>query len=331
MNTKHLPWGVLGAVTICLAAISNGYGQTSAQDFPSKPVRLIVPSAPGSGLDTVTRLVAQRLGEHWKVQVLVENRPGGGTTIGTEIVAKAQPDGYTLMSTYGAMAANASMYTRLPYDPIKDFAPISLVITTPNMIVANPSLPVNGIKELATLAKARPGEITFGSGGYGATQHLTMELLALKLGIKLNHVAYKGAAPAMIDAMAGHIALAISTPGSSADHVRARRLKALAVTSLKRNAAFPDVPTVSEQGLKDFESLDWFGVFAPHGIAEPIAAKLGVDIGAVMKLAATRERVVRMGYDPVGSSPQEFGAFFRREVARWAEVVRDAQLKRLER
>jgi tripartite-type tricarboxylate transporter receptor subunit TctC len=270
------------------------------------------------------------LSERWKVQAVVENRPGGNSIVGTAYVAKSPPDGYTLLMATGSAATNPSMYTRLPYNPIADFSPISLVSTSPSVIVAHPSLPVKGLKELAALAKARPGAITYGSAGYGSTHHLTMEFLALKLGVKFNHVGYKGAAPAMIDAVAGHIALAISTTGSSAAHVRTGRLKALAVTSLKRNAAFPDVPTASEQGLKDFETLSWFGIFGPRGIAEPVAARLSMEVGAILRLADTQERLAQLGYDPVGGSPQEFDAFFRGDLARWAKVVQDAKLDRLE-
>ncbi len=317
------------AAIICLSSASSALAQTPAQHYPSKTIRFVVPYTPGSGVDTVARLLTQRLGERWRVRALVDNRPGAGSTLGTDIVAKSPPDGYTLLMTGGAMTTNASMYTQLPYDPVADFQPLSLVITTPQMLVANLSLPVKGLKELAVLAKARPGEITYGSGGYGATQHLTMELLSLTLGIKLNHVPYKGAAPAMSDAVAGQISLAISTPGSSATYVRAGRLKALAVTSLKRNAAFPDVPTVSEQGWKDFESLAWFGIFGPRGVGESIVGRLSAEIGAIVKLADTQDKVAKLGYDPVGSSAQEFDAFYRMEIARWAKVIREAKLEKL--
>ncbi|HEX2828768.1 MAG TPA: tripartite tricarboxylate transporter substrate binding protein [Burkholderiales bacterium] len=328
MSKSHFVRASVIGTVACLTLTSGAIAQ--AQDYPGKPVRIIVPSAPGSGLDTVMRLVGQRLGERWTVQVVVDNRPGAGTTLGTDMVAKAPSDGYTLLGTYGAMAANSSMYTRLPYDAIADFAPISLVNTAANLIVANASLPANGLKELSALAKAQPGALTYGSGGYGATQHLTMELLALKMGVKLNHVPYKGAAPAMVDAMAGNIALAISTTGSSAEHVRAKRLKALAVTSAKRNAALPQVPTAIEQGLSDFEAVDWFGILGPRKIPDAAAKKVAGDVGAVMKDKAVQERFLQLGYDPVGSSPQEFDAFFRRDVARWGRVVADAKLRRLE-
>lgn len=302
----------------------------NAQEFPIKPIRLIVPNAPGAGTDIVTRLIALRLSERWKMQVVVENRPGGNTIIATDLVAKSPPDGYTLLVATSAIVTNASMYTRLPYNTITDFSRISLINTSPSMIVANPSLPVKGLKELTTLAKARPGAITYGSAGYGSSQHLTMELLALKLGVKFNHVGYKGAAPVMIDAVAGHIALAISTTASSAAYVRAGRLKALAVTSLKRNTAFPDVPTVSEQGLKNFESLSWNGILGPRGIPETVTAKFSTEVGAILKLVDTQERLAQLGYDPAGDSPQAFDAFFREDLANWAKVVKDAKLDKLE-
>ena len=300
-----------------------------APDFPARPIRLIVPYAPGGSTDVVGRLIALRMSERWKVQAVVENRPGGNSIIGTDLVAKAPPDGYTLLMATSANATNPSMYTQLPYHAIADFSMISLVSTSPNMIVANPSLPVKNLRELAALGRARPGEITYGSAGYGSSQHLTMELIALNLGVKFNHVGYKGAGPATIDAVAGHIALAVSTIATFEAHVRSGRLKALAVTSAGRSAAFPDVPTVAEQGLKDFATLYWLGIVAPRGVAAPVVARLSAEVGAILKLPDMQSRLAGLGIDPVGGSPQEFDAFYRGELASWARVVKDAKLDRL--
>jgi tripartite-type tricarboxylate transporter receptor subunit TctC len=327
---KDLFFRSLAGVAVGLCAAAGAPAHTSTQDFPNKPIRLIVPYAPGGSTDVVGRFVAQHLSERWKVQVVVENRPGGNSIIGTNVVAKSPPDSYTLLMATSANATNPSMYTQLPYNAIADFSTISLVSTSPNMIVANPSLPVKDLKELAVLAKAKPGAISYGSAGYGSSQHLTMELIALNLGAKFNLVGYKGAGPATIDAVAGHIALAVSTIATFEAHVKTGRLKALAVTSLKRSAAFPAVPTAAEQGLKNFETLYWLGIMGPRGIPEPIVSKLSAEVGAILKLPDMQARLAPLGIDPVGGSPQEFEAFYRAELASWAKVVKDAKLDRLE-
>ena len=326
MNRLHFIRDTCAAAIIGLSAIAGA----PAQDFPSKPIRIIVPYAPGGSTDVVSRLIALRLAERWKVQAVVENRPGGNSIIGTDLVAKAPPDGYTLLMATSANATNPSMYKQLPYDAIADFSMVSLVSTSPNMIVANPSLPVKDLKELAALGKAQPGAITYGSAGYGSSQHLTMELIALKLGVRFNHVGYKGAGPATIDAVAGHIALAVSTIATFEAHVRSGRLKALAVTSAKRTATFPAVPTAAEQGLKSFETLYWLGLVGPRGVAEPVATKLSTEVAAILKLPDMQTRLAQLGIDSVGGPPQEFDAFYRGELTSWARVVKDAKLDRLE-
>lgn len=329
--SKHECFGSGSVSAALLLSVALGAAAPSrAQEYPAKPIRLIVPYAPGGSTDVVARLIALRLTERWKVQAVVENRPGGNSIIGTDLVAKSPPDGYTLLMGTSANATNPSMYTQLPYNAIADFTSISLVSTSPNMIVANSSLPVKNLKELAALGKAHPATITYGSAGYGSSQHLTMELIALKLGVRFNHVGYKGAGPATIDAVAGHIALAVSTIATFEAHVRTGRLKALAVTSVKRSAAFPDVLTAAEQGLKEFETLYWLGLMGARGMAEPVVAKLSAEVGAILKLPDMQSRLAQLGIDPVASSPQEFDAFYRAELASWAKVVKDARLDKLE-
>jgi tripartite-type tricarboxylate transporter receptor subunit TctC len=315
---------ILATLALPLTAIAQ-----APADYPAKAIRIIVPYAPGGSTDVVARLIALRMSERWKVQAVVENRPGGNSIIGTDLVAKAPPDGYTLLMATSANATNPSMYTQLPYIAISDFTTISLVSTSPNMIVANPSLPVKNLKELAALGKANPASITYGSAGYGSSQHLTMELIALRLGVKFNHVGYKGAGPATIDAVAGHIALAVSTIATFEAHVRTGRLKALAVTSAKRSAAFPDVQTAAEQGLKDFETLYWLGLMGPRGMTDTVA-KLSTQVSAILKLPEMQNRLTQLGIDPVGSTPQEFDVYYRAELASWAKVVKDAKLDKLE-
>jgi tripartite-type tricarboxylate transporter receptor subunit TctC len=313
-----------------VSATLGGAPHVYAQAYPSKPTRIVVPYPPGGSTDVVARLLAQHLTERWKMQVIVENRPGANSIIGTDAVAKSAPDGHTLLMGTSANATNPSMYARLPYNAITDFSTVSLVSTSPNMIVANPSLPAKDLKDLAALAKAQPKAITYGSAGYGSSQHLTMELIALKLGARLNHVAYKGAAPATVDAVAGHIALAVSTIATFESHVKAGRLRALAVTSSKRSPAFPQIATAAEQGLKSFETLYWLGLMGPQGVPEAVAAKISSDAASVLKIQDVQTRLAQLGIEPVGSTPQAFNAYYQAELTSWAQVVKDAKLDKLE-
>lgn len=298
--------------------------------YPAKPLRIIVPYAPGGSTDVVARLLGQYFTERWKVQAVVENRPGGNSIIGSDAVAKAPPDGYTLLMGTSANATNPSMYAKLPYNANADFSLISLVSTSPNMIVAHPSLPAKDLRELARIARAQPRTVTYGSAGYGSSQHLTMELIALRLGIKLNHVGYKGAGPATLDAVAGHIALCVSTIATFEAHVRSGRLKALGVTSAKRSPAFPDIATADEQGLKGFETLYWLGLMGPQGVPDAVVAKINSEVASVLKLPDMQARLTQLGIDGVGSTAQAFAAFYQAEIASWAKVVKDANLDRLE-
>jgi len=318
------------AAAFCFAA-SNATAQVAVSPaYPAKPVRIIVPYAPGGSTDVVARLLGQHLSERWKTQVVVENRPGGNSIIGTDLVAKASADGYTLLMGTSANATNPSMYSRLPYNAITDFSTISLVSTSPNMIVAHPSVPARDLRELARIAKAQPKSVSYGSAGYGSSQHLTMELIALRLGVNLNHIGYKGAGPATLDAVAGHIALCVSTIATFEAYVKTGRLKALGVTSAKRSTAFPDVATADEQGLKGFETLYWLGLMGPPGVPEVVTAKISNEVAAVLKVPELQSRLAQLGIDPVGGAPQAFGAFYQTELANWAKVVKDANLDKLE-
>jgi len=318
------------AAAFCFAA-SNATAQVAVSPaYPAKPVRIIVPYAPGGSTDVVARLLGQHLSERWKTQVVVENRPGGNSIIGTDLVAKASADGYTLLMGTSANATNPSMYSRLPYNAITDFSTISLVSTSPNMIVAHPSVPARDLRELARIAKAQPKSVSYGSAGYGSSQHLTMELIALRLGVNLNHIGYKGAGPATLDAVAGYIALCVSTIATFEAYVKTGRLKALGVTSAKRSTAFPDVATADEQGLKGFETLYWLGLMGPPGVPEVVTAKISNEVAAVLKVPELQSRLAQLGIDPVGGAPQAFGAFYQTELANWAKVVKDANLDKLE-
>jgi tripartite-type tricarboxylate transporter receptor subunit TctC len=302
-------------------------GAAFAQAYPSKPIRLIAPSSTGGGIDTLARIVAlasSTLGQ----QIIVENRGGANGMIGTELAAKAAPDGYTLLLGFtGAIAVNVSLYSKVPYDPVRDFAPITVIASSPLLIVAHPSLPVRTIPELIKLDKARPGLLTYGTGGTGTGSHLTMEMFNLAVGTRLLHVPYKGIGPALTDVLGGHISLMVSSPVSSQPHVQSGKLRGLAITGRKRLAALPGVPTMIESGLAEFESTSWFGVLAPAGTPPAIVARLNKDFVALLQRPDAREQISRTGADPVGNTPEEFAAHIKIEIAKWAKVVKAAKIK----
>ena len=298
-----------------------------AQSFPAKPLRIIVPSSTGGAVDGLARLVAQistSLGQ----QVLADNRPGANGAIGLELAAKAPPDGHTLVLGFlGPLAVNPGLYKKLPYDPVKDFAPISLVAESPLLVVAHPSLPARTVKELIQLAKSRPGQITYGTGGTGTGGHLTIELFKITAGVDLLHVPYKGVGPALTDVLAGHISLMTSSPISSQPHVKSGRLRGLAVTGRARSPALPEVPTMIESGLTNFESTTWFGVLAPAGTPPAIVTKLNAEINNLLRQPEVREQIGRLGADPAGNTPEQFAAHIKTEIAKWAKVIKAANIQ----
>jgi tripartite-type tricarboxylate transporter receptor subunit TctC len=297
----------------------------SALAYPDKPVRLIVPFPAGGSADFLGRLVAQKLSESLAQQVIVDNRPGAGGNIGSEIVAKAAPDGYTLLlgsvSTHGI---NPSLYARMPYDAVKDFAPITQISEMPNILLVNPSLAVSSVKELVLLAKAKPGQLAFASGGNGTTQHLCGELFARLAGIDMIHVPYKGGAPAITDLLGGQVQVMFDNIVIPLPYVRAARLRALAVTSAKRSAAMPELPTMAESGYPGYNITSWMGLFAPAGTSKDVVNRLNHDVVTALKSAAVRLRLARDGVEAVGSSPSEFGAFVQSEQVRWAKIVKES-------
>jgi tripartite-type tricarboxylate transporter receptor subunit TctC len=302
-------------------------GQVMAQSYPTKPIRIVAPSSTGGGIDAVARIVAQAspaLGQ----QMVVENRPGANGMIGTELVAKAAPDGYTLVVGFtGAIAVNISLYKKLPYDPVRDLTPVTLVTSSPALIVAHPSVPARNMAELIKLEKSNPGSLTYGTGGTGTGSHLAMELLNLTAGTRLLHVPYKGVGPALTDVLGGQIMLMVSSPLSSQPHVQSGRLRALAVTGRTRVAAMPDVPTMIESGFRDFESTSWFGILAPAGTPPAIIARLNSEIVNLLRRPEIREQIARTGSDPVGSSPEAFGAYIKSEIDKWAKVIKAANIQ----
>ena len=309
-------------------AILAPHAAAGADAYPAKPVRFVVAFPPGGGTDIIARSIAQKLAERIAQQVVVDNRPGAGGNIGTDMVAKSAPDGYTLlMGSAGPLAINASLFGKMPFDPIKDLAPVTLAASTPNVLVVHPALRAATLKELIALAKARPGEINFASSGHGTPAHLAGELFNLMAGIKMVHVPYKGAAPALADLLGGQVQIMFSTMPPALPHVRDGKLRALAVTSAKRSPAAPELPTVDETALPGFEANTWHGVVVPAGTPGAIVARLNREIVAILHLPDVVERFSSQGAEALGSTPEEFAAYIKSETLKWAKVVRDSGAK----
>ena len=290
--------------------------------YPERPVRLVVPVAPGGGNDIVARMLAQRLTELWGQQVVVDNRPGAATAIGAEIVAKASPDGYTILFLSASFAINAGMQRKLPFDPINDFAPVTLVARVPQILVVNPAVAARSLAEFIALARAKPGQINYASSGVGSSPHLAMELLMQMTGTALNHVPYKGTAPALADVIAGHVQTMFDALAPAMPHVKSGRVRALAVVGDQRFPSLPEVPTIAEAGLPAYTFASWFGVLAPARTPPAVIATLNREIVRIVQLPETRERFTGLGFVPLGTTPQEFGRHLKNEIAQWSEVVR---------
>ena len=304
---------VLAALMACAAA---------AQPFPSKPVKIIVPSAPGDGSDILARAIAQKLTERWGQTVIVENRPGAGGVIGTEAAAKSPADGYTvIMGNAGSHAINQALYAKLPYDVVRDFAPITLVASAPNVFVVNPAVPANTVAEFLALAKKEPGQYAFASGGNGSSAHLNGEMLKAFAGVELTHVPYKGASPAITDVIAGQVPLMIGNLPPILPHIKSGKLRALGVTTATRFAATPDLPPIAET-VPGYESLAWFGLFAPAATPKELVNQWHADVVAVLALPDIRDRVVQLGFQAVGNTPEAYAALIRNDIAKWQRVVK---------
>lgn len=290
--------------------------------YPTRPIRFLVPFAPGGGNDIIARMVGQKLAEAWTYQVVVDNRAGAGGNIAAEIAARSAPDGYTLFLLNSANLIAPSLYRRLAYDPIKDFAPITMMVSSPFLIVVHPDAPVRSLNDLIALARARPGALTFASGGNGSSTHLAAELLALQAGIKLVHVPYKGAAPAFIDLLAGQVTLYFSSLPPALPHLKAGKIRALAVTGVRRSKILPDLPTVAEAGVPNYEATVTYGVVTTSGTAVEIVRKLHAEIVKILNLPEIRERLKSQGTDIIASTPADYARDIRLEVAKWAQVVK---------
>jgi tripartite-type tricarboxylate transporter receptor subunit TctC len=313
---------IVGIVAASLA------GAALAQaNYPTRPVRIIVPSSPGGGTDILSRLVAPGFSERLGQTAVVDNRPGAGSIIGNDIVAKSPPDGYTLLMGISTLAILPSMHKKLPYDAMRDLAPITQVIAAPNILVVHPSLPVKSVKDLIAFAKKHPGELNYGSAGLGTNPHLSMELFLSMTGIKMVHIAYKGLGPALVDLVAGHVVAATSTMLAGLPHVKAGRLRPLATTGAKRSAVLPDLPTVAEAGVPGYEAVQWYGLFAPGKTPQPIITKLHDAMVGALKSPAIGDKLKIDGAEAVGSTPEEFGRFLRSETQKWGKVVRAAGIQ----
>ena len=315
--------GVAGSSILLLFATFPSWAQT----YPAKPVRLLIGFAAGGGADIVARAVSPRLAEALGQQIVVDNRPGANGIIAAEIAAKAPPDGYTLLVAPGNYAFAPAMFARLTFDMATAFAPVSQLAETPLLVVVHPSLPVKTISNLVALAKSRPGQLSYASGGIGGSAHLATELFRTLTRIDVVHVPYKGTGAAITDLIGGHVPLCICTLPSVLPHAKSGRLRALAVTTMRRAAAAPEIPTVAEAGVAGFEVTQWYGLLAPAGTPAPIIERLNGEIGKALKHPDSRSRMQTEGAEPVGGSAQEFGAFFRAEIAKWTRIVQAAGIR----
>jgi tripartite-type tricarboxylate transporter receptor subunit TctC len=310
----------IGMTAVCAVA--------AAQTYPSKPIRFVIPYPPGGASDVTARIIGAKMTEAWAQQVIIDNRPGANGIIALEQVAKSAPDGYTiLMANVGPNAINPVVYAKLPYDAIRDFAPVTLTTKVPQVIVANAYLPAKNIKELIALAKGQPDQIVFASGGSGSSNHLAFELFKSMSGVKIVHVAYKGDAPAMSDAISGYVQLTMPTVIATMGHIKSGKLRPLGVGTPKRVPALPDVPTVAEAGVRGYESESWGGVMSRAGTPQPIIDRLHAEITRILKVADVREKLEALGGEIVGSTPSEFSAYLKSEIAKWDKVAKTANIR----
>ena len=316
---------LIPVIAFALAFSTPAFSQDAA-NYPSRPIRVIVPFAPGGGLDISTRLIGQKLTEKWGQNVVVDSRPGAATIVGTEIAAKAVPDGYTLLMITTTFAINPGLYAKLPYNPGKDFAPITQLNFQPNVIVVPPAFAARSVKDLIALAKSKPGELTFATPGAGSAPHLSAEMFERAAGISMIHVPYKGIPPAVTDVIGGRVTMLFTTTISAAPHIKSGKLRAVALTSAKRQPSMPDVPTIGET-LPGYRAEAFQGMVAPAGVPKPIVDKLGAEVARIVKLPDIAERFQLDGAEPVGSTPQEFATFLKAETQKWTKVIKEAGIK----
>jgi tripartite-type tricarboxylate transporter receptor subunit TctC len=314
------PNAVAPLLLLCAALVA---ASATAQQYPARPVRFVVPFPPGGSVDTLARTIGARLGDRLGQQVIVDNRPGGNGNIGMEIVAQARPDGYTILVGYIANLAIApSLYVKLPFDPVKDYAPITQIASSPNVLTAHPSVPAKNLQELIALAKVKPGGVTFASTGIASVGHLTGELLNSLAGVKMTHVPYKGGGQAITDLLGGHVNVMFSGFSAAMPHIKTGKIRALAVTGAQRSPALPEAPTIAEQGFPGVEATAWYGILAPAGTPRPIVTRLHDEIVKILKLPEVVQRLDGLGFEIVGSTPEEFAAYIKSEIRKWEKVVK---------
>ncbi|MBI3068502.1 MAG: tripartite tricarboxylate transporter substrate binding protein [Betaproteobacteria bacterium] len=317
----------LCVMTLAAALVAATSFTVSAQTYPARPIRIVVAYAAGGGVDIVTRTVGQKLSELVGRPVVVDNRPGASTNIGSELVAKAAHDGYTLLMASSANATNMTLFRKPPYDTLRDFAPVTQVGYGPQVLVTSPSFAARSVKELLALARAKPGQLSYASGGNGSSQHLTGEMFKLMGKAEIVHVPYKGGAPALIDVIGGQVAFMFINTLEALPHAQSGRLKVLAVASAKRSAVFPQTPTFAEAGFPGFESVAWWGVLAPAGTPKEVIGRLHAEIAKALTAPEVKERFAGLGAETVGSTPEQFGAFLREEIQKWGKVIRTLGIK----
>ena len=315
------------AIAVAFAAAALASTGALAQSYPQKTVRVVVPYAPGGNTDFTARVIAAKLTDVFGQQIVVENRPGGGTNIGSELVAKAPADGYTLLMGGASNAINMSFYPKMPYDTLRDFAPVILCVKGANVLSVHPSLPAKNLQELIALAKARPGQLNYASSGLGSSNMMAGELLKLMAGVNIVHVPYKGNSPALTDTIGGQVEMIFSGVPALLPHIKSGRLRAIAIGSLKRFPALPDVPTIDASGLKGYEATTWFGLMAPAKTPQEIVARLNTEFGKILVSTEVHDRFMNEGIEPIGGTPGQFGAFIRDEIDKYAKVVKATNLR----
>jgi tripartite-type tricarboxylate transporter receptor subunit TctC len=315
------------AFALCAALLAALIGPAQAQDYPARPIRIIVPFSPGGAVDGPTRVTADAMAKSMNASVVIDNKPGAGATIGADLVAKSPPDGYTLLLASQTNVISATLYPKLPYDPVEDFVPISLIGREPGVLVVNPSVPVKTFQEFVAYVKERPGKVDYASSGNGSGQHLFMALLASNAGLKMNHVPYRGSGQATTDLLGGTVQAAIPGTAGMVGHIKAGKLRALAVTGARRSPQLPDVPTLTESGVPGYEAYVWMGLMAPKGTPTPIVEKLQREVRRALGTDEVKKYMDTAGIEIVGSTPAEFGTFYRAEKDRWAKVIKETGAK----
>lgn len=321
MFMKTLARALAGVSTVLLCGVVPG--ARGADAYPVKPVRIVVPTAPGGGLDMLARLAAHNLSKPMGQQFVIDNRPGAGATIGTALVAKSAPDGYTLLMVPSSISISASLYKKLPYDSMTDLAAVTLVASTPSVLILHPSLPVGSIRDLLKLAKARPGQLAYASAGSGTHSHLGMEMLKKLAGVDFVHVPYKGIGPALTDVLSGQVSMMISGLPPALPQIRAGKFKVIAVADAARSSLLPAAPTIAESGFPGYAVENWFGLFAPAGTPSAIIARLNAEVARAFRIVQIRDNLVALGYEPIAGTPAELTAQLKSEIPKWAKVIQE--------